>query len=221
MKISSLNSINFKSNYQFNITVDNFPSAINTLGDLEAPMLSDSAYFVFDDYTSYQKQRETGIIQEITISADDKYDEFIESKLKQANINFVKQSKKDSLNPDNIYNRLILSENNPSDTLISLDTKKVDELFKKDEGFYISKNAESGAISRRYEDVKKFLETGKEIHASKVYLREENDELFLYFQDGRHRYAVMRDMGMDKIKFSLDEDSLKLAYKYGLVREEN
>jgi hypothetical protein len=36
-------------------------------------------------------------------------------------------------------------------------------------------------------------------------------------RNGRHRYAVMRDLGAEKIPFSMTEDSLQNAERFGLI----
>lgn len=221
MKISSYSKAqSFGSNYKFNITKANYDKAseaLDTFYNLE--MQDGNNCEIIDNHASFAELSKTGIIERVSIHADDKYDEFIESALKQKNVEFQKITRKEALNFENIFNRIVLSGDYPNDFLISLDTQKFDELFKKNAAFYISENGESGAISNRYQRFKKYLETGENINATKIYLSEKSGQLTLSIQDGRHRYSVMRDMGMDKIKFAMDLDSLNLAFKYGLVRK--
>ena len=82
---------------------------------------------------------------------------------------------------------------------------------------YISPNGESGSISDRYERFQDYLKTGEDIEATEIVLHEKNGELYMGVTDGRHRFSVMRDMGMEKIKFAMDGESLDFAIKYGLV----
>ena len=225
MKISNHinNSLNFGSIYKYNVDSKNYDNSIAATG-----ILSDQAMFDMENYqvnsafVPFPELQKTGIYEKVTVNVDDKYDEMVESVLKQKNIQFVKSpklSKESALNPENIYKRLVLPKYTPHKKLISLNTEKIDELFKETPNFYISPNGEQGAISNRYQRVKDYFATGKDIEAPEIYLSERNGKLCLDFQDGRHRYSVMRDLGLKRIKFAVDTDTLKNAFKYGLIAD--
>ena len=172
----------------------------------------------FRIYESYTTPEETlkGIYTKIQVCANDKYDNFIESCLKQKNIDFTRLSLQEVLDKESIFNRIVLPKTMSNKKLVTLNTKKIEKLFK--ESFtYISQNGNSGTIGDRYNGVKEFLSTGLDIEATTAHLFEYNGKLELEITDGRHRFAVMRDMGLDKVKFALDDNSIKLAKKYKLL----
>jgi hypothetical protein len=97
--------------------------------------------------------------------------------------------------------------------LVNVNTNAFDEAFKKTEWQYVGKNAEGGK-PERIAGVEKYLETGKPMNASNVVIK---DNGTIVFGDGRHRYAVLRDMGLGKIPMSMDEKSLQNAIKFGYI----
>jgi hypothetical protein len=97
--------------------------------------------------------------------------------------------------------------------LVNVNTNAFDKAFKKTEWQYVGKNAEGGK-PERIAGVEKYLETGKPINASNVVVK---DNGTIVFGDGRHRYAVLRDMGLGKIPMSMDKESLQNAIKFGYI----
>jgi len=78
--------------------------------------------------------------------------------------------------------------------------------------FYVGKNGKGG-INDRYARFKKYLETGKDIYAPLVYVR---DSGVIDFSNGRHRYAVMRDLSLP-IKVAIYNETIDNAKKYGYI----
>jgi len=95
--------------------------------------------------------------------------------------------------------------------LVNVNPATFDEAFKQTDWQYIGKNAEGGK-PERIAGVQKYLETGKPMNASNVVVK---DNGTIVFGDGRHRYAVLRDMGLGKIPMSMDEKSIQNAKKFG------
>ena len=93
---------------------------------------------------------------------------------------------------------------------------KLTELFKKDGISYIEPKGGNG-IGNRYSRVIEYLKTGQPIDATLVYLNKRYDGLSASIGDGRHRFAVLRDMGMKKIPVALHNESIELAREYGLI----
>ena len=219
MKIlSQNNNISFGSNYKFNIANDNSKnaeSAANILSQLE---LKNPEILFFSDFMPFNEISKTGIFEKIHISAPDTFDEYIESVLNQRGVKFEKHTKEEDLDPKNIYKRIVLPKKRPNQRLVSLDVKKVDDLFKENDLYIFEEKNQSK--DKSFQNVRNYLATGRDIDATEIVLSEKNDKLFLSILDGRHRFCVMRDLGMDKIKFALSEDSCELAYKYGLIADE-
>jgi len=97
--------------------------------------------------------------------------------------------------------------------LVNVNTDVFDEAFKKTEWQYIGKKAEGGK-PERIAGVEEYLKTGKPINASNVVVKDNGS---IIFGDGRHRYAVLRDMGLGKIPISMDQESLQNAIKFGYI----
>ena len=219
MIITNNNSnINFGSIYKYNVTNTNLKAALSAQSKISNLEFKDSKnYSAFEDFVPYNEMVKTGVIQNIHIAAADKYDKFIESVLRKHKIDYVKESFENVTRPENIFNRIVLPEHATNKILAALDTEKIENLFKQDNGFYISQNGENGSIGNRYKNVQNYIRTGRNINATEISLKEENGKPVLNILDGRHRFAVMRDMGMKKIKFALDANSLQIAYKYNLI----
>jgi hypothetical protein len=95
-----------------------------------------------------------------------------------------------------------------------VNTDKFENAFKKDETGYIGKGGTENAIGKRYQGVEEFLKTAPSMRASEVHVRPNGS---VVFGDGRHRYAFLRDQGLDKIPISMDADSIKNAKKFGYI----
>ena len=95
-----------------------------------------------------------------------------------------------------------------------VNTDKFENAFKKDETGYIGKGGTDNAIGKRYQGVEEFLKTAPSMRASEVHVRPNGS---VVFGDGRHRYAFLRDQGLDKIPISMDADSIKNAKKFGYI----
>jgi hypothetical protein len=104
---------------------------------------------------------------------------------------------------------------------LMVDVGKVEEAWKKaDEkiGYYLPKERKDGPYYGQSEKLggrkafKEFLKTGKPVQASRGTL----DRNGLSLEDGRHRFAVMRDMGATQVAMSVPVDQFKeIQQKYG------
>lgn len=88
--------------------------------------------------------------------------------------------------------------------LVEVDVAKLDAAWKKDTGYHLPPDG-SNDIGNRRERFKEFLETGKPVNAPRVFL----DEGRVSFEDGRHRTAVLRDMGKSKIVVAVDKSQVQ------------
>lgn len=106
--------------------------------------------------------------------------------------------------------------------LVTLDMAKMDEAWARSEGFYVGKGGTGAAIGDRYKRFQEFLKRGIPVQAPNISIsvgphRGVADVPGVDFGDGRHRTAVLRDMGASYIKVALDAESVKLAKKLGWV----
>jgi hypothetical protein len=95
-----------------------------------------------------------------------------------------------------------------------VNTDKFENAFKKDETGYIGKGGTENAIGKRYQGVEEFLKTAPSMRASEAHVRPNGS---IVFGDGRHRFAFLRDQGLDKIPISMDAESIKNAKKFGYI----
>jgi hypothetical protein len=98
--------------------------------------------------------------------------------------------------------------------LVNIDVEKFDPAWARDKGLYIGPNGQ-GAIEGRAVSVMEYYETGKPIDASEVDVERDGSVVFI---DGRHRYAVLRDMGAKTIPMAMTSESARNAKKAGFVR---
>ena len=125
----------------------------------------------------------------------------------------------ESLEPDNIIKRMVLSPSgeNREEFLQKIDATKLDVELKKNPEMHVGYKGKNGS-RLKYDRFKTFLKTNQEIRSPIIYLRKlPSGEIETHIYDGRHRFAVLRDMGIKQIPVTIDEDSLKLAREIGLV----
>ena len=212
MKIAG-NSPSFGSLYKYNISGSN-SSQVSKFEDEIFRKLYCEPDIIFSDLSEISK---TGIYAKSSLYVDDKHDNFIESLLKQRNIQFTKVTRDEAINHKNINNRIVIpSEYKYNYEIFGINVKKLDKLLQEDESQYIAPQGKKGTISDRYNKALDYISTGKDINATILVLNEDKDGIHASIVDGRHRYAVMRDMGMKTINFAMDSNSAKLAQKYKL-----
>jgi len=102
---------------------------------------------------------------------------------------------------ESIRFRLSPSER-PSHRLVTVDVAKVDRAWKSTGEHYIGLNGHGATIDRLERFASWLSENpGKAIEASVVYLTDERN--WVWFHDGRHRFAVLRDLGYRTIKVAV------------------
>lgn len=155
-------------------------------------------------------------------------DKFIEECLLSQKINFTKKSNKELLSEKSIKKRVIVPNGDyPTprylDKPVCVDTKKFDEAFKKTagSGFYIKPYYLMIEAEKEHTDnVLEFMKSGMPIKLPEVVVRNNNGKAEIGFQDGRHRYAIMRDLGFKTIPLAMSKESFMAAYETGLIKED-
>jgi hypothetical protein len=99
--------------------------------------------------------------------------------------------------------------------LVNVNPSAFDEAFSKTGWQYVGEKGKQG-ISGRYEKFENFLKDAKSIEASNVSVNKDGG---IVFGDGRHRYAVLRDMGLDELPIVMDKESIKNAKKFGYLAD--
>ncbi len=127
-------------------------------------------------------------------------------------------SKDNPLNFNNINNRIFIPKdlNLKYPNLVKINIEKLDKILSIDPYFYIRPQQNISNLYN-YHRAFEYLKTGNEINAPILLLFEEDNKINAGFLDGRHRYSVMRDLGMKQIKLAMNNDTLAIAKKYGLL----
>jgi hypothetical protein len=99
--------------------------------------------------------------------------------------------------------------------LVNVNPSAFDEAFSKTGWQYVGEKGKQG-ISGRYEKFENYLKDAKSIEASNVSVNKDGG---IVFGDGRHRYAVLRDMGLDELPIVMDKESIKNAKKFGYLSD--
>jgi len=99
--------------------------------------------------------------------------------------------------------------------LANVNPQAFDKAFKKTEWQYVGPQGQGG-ISDRYNKFGEFAQTAPSMNASNVSV----DKIGrITFGDGRHRYAYLRDQGVNSIPMSMDKESLANAKLHGLLND--
>jgi hypothetical protein len=100
--------------------------------------------------------------------------------------------------------------------LADINPQAFDKAFRKSNWQYVGPQGEGG-IGDRYKRFEEFAKDAPSMRASNVSV---NKNGAVTFGDGRHRYAYLRDQGVDSIPMSMDKDSIENARLHGFLREE-
>ena len=153
------------------------------------------------------------------IHSPEEYDKKTIKFLSRKKIPFETLNPQEYLTNESINSRIVLS---PEDKvfghlLVKVNTKKLDEQLSKNGKYYVGINAKNGS-KEKYDRFKKYLRTNQPINATSIYLKRKNDgSIITEVKDGRHRFAVLRDMGMREINISIDKNSVELAKELNLI----
>jgi len=82
--------------------------------------------------------------------------------------------------------------------------------------FYIRRDRNTSFSSVRAKNVMLSERTVKVAPECELF-RDNKKRVVLYFHDGRHRFAILRDSGADQIRVAMPKKSLKLAQKMGMI----
>ena len=201
------NSINFKGSFyiDFKRCPANKRYEAYELVDI-ADEEGGSAYFSEDPSNYYA-----------TCSMPDNKDYLVETYLKNLGINYRKLTKEDLFSEKSVKARMEVPEHRKNThKIVYIKPHEFEEVFKQADTYLGEYPMEQ---PERYDGFKDYLKTYQPITASEVYLSEENGNLSVNFQDGRHRYCVFRDMKFSSIPMAMDKESIELARKYNLLAE--
>jgi hypothetical protein len=99
----------------------------------------------------------------------------------------------------------------------TFDVAKLDEKFAGEKDFYVGKGGTGASIAGRYDRFGKWIETADSVEAPSIFVRKDGT---VGFGNGRHRYAWLRDQGLDKITVATDKESIAEARRLGILVED-
>lgn len=97
-------------------------------------------------------------------------------------------------------------------SLVNVDIAKLEKQWKTS-SFYVGPEG-AGGIGKRYEAIAKFIDENQAFEASTVYIRADGT---VGFENGRHRYAAIRDAGNSVIPVAMDAESIANAEVAGYL----
>jgi hypothetical protein len=108
-----------------------------------------------------------------------------------------------------------LREDTPLDETVWVSVMKLDASWKKNRTQYIGPGGSGHAIGDRYKKFGAWLERGQAVWIPWVGLQNGK----IAFTDGRHRYAWLRDHGMESMPIDVDPDlAEEMQKRFGTVK---
>lgn len=86
------------------------------------------------------------------------------------------------------------------DVTVVVSVRKLNAAWARDTGFYISPGGGGAEIAGRRAGFQSFLATGRPIEQSRVELTRNGTA---QFTDGRHRFSLLRDQGLERVPISV------------------
>ena len=214
MKISL---ISFKSTYIFSTKENSFEAYDNAI---EKIACEDDVAKIYEPVS---------LTPQAFVVANKGCDGIIEKCLLSQKVKYVKKSNNELLSEKSIKARVkVPNDDYPTPRYllnpVYVDPKKFDRAFKKSagQGFYIEPYYRMNENEKEHTDnVIEFFKSGLPIKLPEVFIKNNNGVPEIGFQDGRHRYAVMRDLGFKSIPLAMDRDSFMAAYETGLLKEDS
>ena len=100
-----------------------------------------------------------------------------------------------------------------NDATLMVDPGKLDQDWARDEGYYIPPGGGGAEIAGRRARFERFLQEGEPVQAPRAVLGGNGR---LAFEDGRHRFSVLRDLGIDRVALTVPkEQAEEFKKRYG------
>lgn len=113
--------------------------------------------------------------------------------------------------------RIIKPRFHPDWEIVDVKTSPFEKLFKSSNPAQYIGETGNIQVPKRYERLKELFASKNDIEASEVCIQMQNGKPIIKFEDGRHRYAIMRDLGLTKIPVAMDKSSIETAKRAGLL----
>jgi len=98
--------------------------------------------------------------------------------------------------------------------LVTVSVEKLNDSWSTDKDYYIGPGGTLNTIGNRYNRFKEFLQTHQPIEASRVGFDWKGN---VTFGNGRHRFSVLRDIGLDRIPIAVhNSDAKEFKRRFGV-----
>ena len=98
--------------------------------------------------------------------------------------------------------------------LVKLHTNELDRLFSKNKDFYIGAGGTENAIKGRYDKFGDFIQNSPTLEIPQIEVTSDGK---INFGNGRHRYAWLRDHGIQEMPVAMTTKSMQNSKRLGLL----
>jgi hypothetical protein len=98
--------------------------------------------------------------------------------------------------------------------IVEVNVAALNHAWSQDKGFYVGEHGTGAAIGNRYDNFRQWIATHDSMEASVVGVQSDGR---VGFENGRHRFAVLRDAGLRTIPVAMDRASARNAQRFGLL----
>ena len=102
----------------------------------------------------------------------------------------------------------------PGDRMVTVKVGPFNAAWSRDHNYYVGPGGSGAAIGDRYQRFGQWLADHDHVQAPYVDIGSKGD---IYFSNGRHRYAWLRDHGWTVIPMSMNDESIANAQKFGYI----
>ncbi len=158
-------------------------------------------------------------INEIYITVPDEMDTKTSKLLDKHLIHYYYFNALERLNTQDIYNRLKIDDSDRAYgyELIEINVNMLDKVLKQ-QPKYVGYKASGDGSYEKYCRFMRFLHTKHDIMPPRVSITKKTDGTpIICIDDGRHRFAVLRDIGMEKIPVMIDKKSIETGKEMGIL----
>ena len=156
-------------------------------------------------------------INETMITVFNDYDEKVAKLLEKYGVHYSYINVSDPIKKEEVYNRITLDDEYKQFgyQLVEINVQQLDKVLQQQKG-YVGRRGMGGS-KEKYDRFVRFLHTNHEIQPPRVALSKKFDgDIRIYIDDGRHRFAVLRDIGLETMPVVMSEESIRIGKEAGI-----
>ena len=156
-------------------------------------------------------------INETHLTVFDSSDGKVEKLIEKYEIPYYYINASNPINREDVYKRLSIDDEYKQFgyQLVEINVGQLDKVLQRQNGYVGYKGR--GGVKEKYNRFVRFLHTSHKIQPPRLALiKTVNGGLMVNIDDGRHRFAVLRDIGLEKIPVIMSEDSIKTGKEFGI-----